>query len=64
MNYEKARTNLWTSVYVSTDGGHETKVMNANEAVDAFDEKFELDGEGIEVSVEDIVDVLRKSKHN
>lgn len=64
MNYEKIRTQLWTNVYMSTDEKHEVKVERANKAVDAFDAKFDIDDMDMDVSVDDIIDVLRKAKHN
>lgn len=63
MNYEKLRTQLWTSVYMSTEGSAETKATQANKAVDSFDERFDMD-EDFNVSVDDIIDVLKKSKLN
>lgn len=64
MNYEKARTKLWCDTYLEYDGAHDQKVTRANAAVDSFDEKFGIDDLDIDVSVEDIIDALRKSRSN
>lgn len=64
MNYEKVRTKLWVDTYLSISGDHKLRVTFANSAVNAFDEKFGIDDLDIDVSVEDIIDVLRKSRSN
>lgn len=64
MNYEKIRMKFWTEVYLATEGNQITKSDHDNQALDAFDETFDIDDMDMDVSVDDIIDVLRKAKHN